>query len=242
MQIVTQFDPLTFQTSPGSSSGGSTFNARVPNGSLLRMVVVNDSPVSMIFSFQDANNSNDIVPAKDRRYFQLYVNSPIITWSIDRVVGQLTDGISQCYITTYQPSETLVETYPTPLARNVLWPTIMQTVQFTGNSNPTITIPSNILFLGYDLSVTQMTGTFTAEKLFVQLLYDDISVPFNWYYWLSTSAPIKDSMRIPGDGFMMQPLGATGTLSVNFSGSLSTNAVGQITAYWKQWNYAPLDL
>jgi hypothetical protein len=240
MKVVSQFDPLTFVNpgvpDDGATGDGGTIDTRVPPGSLLRMLIINDSPVTMILTFSDPNNSTDIVPAKDRRFFQLHVNTPFVQWVPDQITGNLIDGISQCYIVIYEPSETVVEQYPSPLIRNAVIPTIMQTVQFTGNQNPSITIPPNAFFLGFDISVTQMTGSFTAEKLVVEYLDPTLSSPFFWYYWLSTSSPIFSSVRIPGDGYTTLLVGTSSTLSVTFSGSLTTNAVGQLTAYYKLYN------
>jgi hypothetical protein len=85
-----------------------------------KMIVINKSYVDILFTF--SNGDQRLVIANDRRAFTINVGSPLITWSQQNIdypqtVNQLENIV---YVEIYEPSEIIIEQYPSIIQRETL--------------------------------------------------------------------------------------------------------------------------
>lgn len=108
---------------PGSTVGNSdTFVLHVITGG--KAVIINESSANLIFDF--SNGSQGYVPSYDRRLFhfcnQMSVPTGQVRWTIQSVVANQLNA-NNVVVEVYEPSEQILEAYPSPLVRQLLFST-----------------------------------------------------------------------------------------------------------------------
>lgn len=215
---------------PTATLTGS-FNAPTlkPGG---KIIVVNKSYVDVIFKF--ANGDERLVIANDRRGFTVNVGSSVVTWrqqNIDypQTVNQLENII---YVEVYEPSETIIESYPNIIQREALPTLVPYNIGF-GLLNPGFITPGvnrNIYPSSY-AGITVAPTTITNGANFD-------------HYYSSTVTDIPGTLI--GTGKTGANLTATGTVVTNFPGPFSLSGLPPIdtsaffnNAFWQFPNPIP---
>ena len=106
MNVVAQFDPSTLQndtfTVPYSAVNG-------------KMVVYNESSISLQISFQDGSNA--YVPAWTAMLYPVPPGSAVISWLQHTVLNASSPPVSLVLVEIYAQGEFLPGTFPLPLIR-----------------------------------------------------------------------------------------------------------------------------